>query len=315
VKPEAEGCELIELRGELVPDFELRKFTDVQLVVEERLEPFEDRNVVGRIHGAGTSERPELAREVVLLSAHYDHLGIRPAPKGREREDSLFNGADDNASGCAALLELAQAFGAGKKPARTLVVLFTTDEEIDGGGVKHYMSAPAEPLASTVANVNLEMLGRPDEKVGGPGHLWLTGHELSNLGAAWSEQGLPIAADPRPEEGFFTRSDNYALALEGIVAQTLSSFGLHKEYHKPLDEAATLDYAHLESAARVAFTAVGTLADGSVKPAWLPGKQPKKLEPKPRMSPEEVEAQRARRKAEKASAGGDEDEGEGGGPK
>jgi len=274
---EQEGCELVELRGALVPDFQRRLYTDVQLVVEEKPAAAVDRNVVGRIRGAGTAEKPELAREVVLLSAHYDHLGTPPPPPGREREDSIFNGADDDASGCAALLELAQAFGSGKRPARTLVFLFTTGEETNGLGMARYLSGPAEPLASTVADLNLEMLGRPDREAGGPGHLWLTGFERSNLGSTWQQQGLAIVADPRPDQSFFTRSDNYPLACTGVVAQSLSSFNLHKDYHHPSDEADKIDFGHLESAARLAFQAAATLADGSLRPAWLPGMQPEKV--------------------------------------
>lgn len=307
--PESEACELVELRGPLVADFELRKYTHVQLLIEERRFPHTDKNVVGRIRGAGTGAKPELAREVVLLSAHYDHLGVRPAPRGRERDDSLFNGADDNASGCAALLELAQAFAAAR-PARTLVVLFTTGEESGGTGMKRYLRAPAEPLAATVADLNLEMLGRPDALAGGAGRLWLTGHERSNLGAAWQAQGLAIVADPRPDQSFFTRSDNYALALEGVVAQSLSSFDMHKDYHRPSDEAEKLDFAHLESAARVAFRAASTLADGSLQPAWIAGQQPVKSEKKT-MSAEERAAEFARKRAEREGGkkdAGDEDE-------
>jgi hypothetical protein len=272
LKPGAsEGCELVELRGPVLADFMLRKFTHIQLLIEEREAPFEDVNVVGRLRGRGPSE---LAREVVLLSAHYDHLGIRPRPRAPEGADALHNGADDNASGCAALLELAQAFAKEAQPARTLVVLFTTGEETGGLGAKRYLAAPAEPLERTVANLNLEMLGRPDALVGGAGKLWLTGYERSNVGPAWSDKGLPIVADPRPKESFFTRSDNYAFALAGVVAQSLSSFGDHAEYHTPRDEADTLDYAHLEAATRVAFEAARALADGSLTPVWLEGQRP-----------------------------------------
>ena len=75
----------------------------------------------------------------------------------------------------------------------------------------------------------------------------------------------------------YKRQDNYALAIEGVVAQTLSSFNLHEEYHTPRDEADTLDYGHLEAAARVAQSAAATLASGALKPAWREGMQPRKL--------------------------------------
>jgi hypothetical protein len=274
------GCELVELRGPVLPEWELRKFTHVQLLLDEVAVPYTDKNVVGRIRGVGTSAHPELAQEVVILSAHYDHIGIRKRPHGPEDADSICNGADDDASGCAALLELAEAFAQGPKPARTLVFLFTTGEESGGRGSARYLSAPAEALERTVADLNLEMLGRPDELVGGAGHLWLTGYERSNLGPTWAQQGLAIVADPRPTENFFSRSDNYAFALKGVVAQTLSSFGMHKEYHTPRDEAATLDYAHLEAVSQLAFRAAQGLADGSLKPAWNEGQRPEPFQVK-----------------------------------
>jgi len=306
----SEACELIELRGPLVPDFQRRRFTHVQLVVEEVPVPFTDKNVVGRIRGRGTDEKPELAREVVLLSAHYDHLGVRPPPRGRERDDSIFNGADDDASGCAALLELAQAFASGKPPARTLVVLFTTGEESGGTGMARYMSAPAEALEVTVADLNLEMLGRADELAGGPGRLWLTGFERSNLGPAWQAQGLAIVADPRPEQSFFMRSDNFPLALQGVVAQSLSSFDMHRDYHRPSDEADRLDFEHLEAAARLAFRAAATLADGSLQPTWLAGMRPEKVIPLGRKAIEEFRGQGEHQRGRHGGEDGEEGEGE-----
>jgi len=300
-----EGCEIVELRGKLVEDFERRRFTHVELVVEEVEAPFVDRNVVARIPGAGLPGKPEVAEEVVLLSAHYDHLGTRSTGK-KERSDTIFNGADDNASGCAALLELAQGLASGPQPARTLVLLFTAGEESGGHGSQRYLAAPPHPLAKTVANLNLEMLGRPDDEIGGAGRLWLTGFERSNLGPLLAEGGLPIVADPRLEQRFFQRSDNYAFALEGVVAQTLSSFALHPEYHTARDEADTLDFAHLEAATRVAHEAARLLSDGSLAPAWHEGKRPQRFtgtlptEPK---SDEEKAAERERLKAERKKAG------------
>ena len=83
-------------------------------------------------------------------------------------------------------------------------------------------------------------------------------------------------ADPRPDQNFFQRSDNYAFAVRGIVAQTLSSYDLHEDYHKPSDEADTLDWAHLEAAVQAAWIGAQALADGSIDPAWLPGGAPER---------------------------------------
>lgn len=270
-----EACELVELHGPLLPDFQRRRFTHVQLLVDEKPWPHEDKNVVGRIPGVGTPENPGLAKEVVVLSAHYTYLGVRPPPRGRERDDSIFNGADDNASGSAVLLELAQALGSGKKPARTLVFLFSTGAENGRTGVEHYLRAPAEPLERTVANLDFAMLGRPDELVDGPGKIWVTGAKLTNQGFFWRELGIiGIVADPRPNAGMFERFDSSLFVRKGIVAQALSSYDQHRDQHSPRDEADTLDYAHLEGAARLALAAAQTLADGAYEPKWLDGHPP-----------------------------------------
>jgi len=229
-------------------------------------------NVVGILRGKGTPERPDLADQAVVISAHYDHL--KPKQDAKEGEDAIFNGADDDASGCAAVLELAQALAAGPPPARTVVFLLATGEEIGLVGTNYYLENPVVPLEHTVANVNFEMLGRPDPLVGGAGKLWLTGFERSNLGPAFAKAGLAVVADPRPKEAFFQRSDNYAFALRGIVAQTLSSYDLHEDYHTVRDEASLLDYAHMESALRSALVGVRALVDGSIDPAWEPGGNP-----------------------------------------
>lgn len=266
------GPPTLTVRGDLLELFASGNVERVEAaLVGERLEP-PAANVIGVLKGVGTPERPELAEQCIVFSAHYDHIGLdERAPEG---VDAIHNGADDDASGCAALLELAEAFAAGPPPARTLVFLFATGEEIGLVGTNHYLEHPTVPLERTVCNLNFEMIGRPDALVGGPGKLWLTGFERSNLGPAFAEAGLALVPDPRPDQDFFRRSDNYAFAVRGIVAQTLSSYDLHTDYHKPSDEADTLDWAHLEAAVQAAWIGAQALADGSIDPAWLPGGAP-----------------------------------------
>lgn len=285
-QPEPEACELVDLRGPLVPDFERRKFTHIQLLLEETTWPHPDRNVVARIRGAGTAEKPELAQEVVLLCARYTAKASRGGSNARPREDSIFNGADDNASGCAALLELAQAIAAGPKPARTLVFLFPSGEENGHRGVTRYLEAPAEPLERTVAALDLERLGTPDELAGGPGKLWLAGWAYTSFGPAWSGLGLQgIVADPRPELGQYDFLDCSLFAQHDIVADTLSSFDGRRTSGTPGDEAGTLDYAHLEGASRLALAATSRLADGSVAASWV--EKPSRKSPAARRQGEE----------------------------
>lgn len=230
-------------------------------------EPAECHNVVGRI--AGTSKDSG----AIVLSAHYDHLAH--ADDHDEGADTIHNGADDDASGCAMVLEIAGALAAGAKPERDVVFLFATGEELGLLGTEEYLDRPPVPLARTALNLNFEMVGRPDALVGGPGRLWLTGHELSNLKSAFDAAKLEIAGDLRPDQHFFERSDNIAFVRRGIVGQTLSSYDLHKDYHRPSDEASKLDYDHMERAGRSALDAVRVVTSAAFTPAWIAGKEPK----------------------------------------
>lgn len=222
-----------------------------------------ETNVVGLVRGSD----PDLTGEFVLVTAHFDHVGIGRAVDG----DSIYNGADDNAAGVAALVEIARALNAAS-PRRTVVFAAMAGEEIGLLGARWYIDHPAVPLESTVADLNLEMIGRPDSAIG-PGRLWLTGFDRTTMGAAFEAAGLSIDPDPRPGQSFYQRSDNIAFARIGIPAHTLSSFGLHRDYHSPDDEVERIDFEHLESVVGVATAAIMLLADGPA-PEWNPGGQP-----------------------------------------
>ena len=173
---------------------------------------------------------------MILLTAHLDHLG-NAAPTARAAADTIFNGADDDASGSVAVLELAEALAEGRRPKRTMMFVWFGSEESGGYGARHFIDHPPVPLEHIVANLEFEMIGRPDPAV--PPHtLWLTGYERSDLGPRLAKHGAKIVQDPHPEQSFFMRSDNIQLARRGVVAQTVSSFGLHNEYHQPSDEVA-----------------------------------------------------------------------------
>lgn len=222
-----------------------------------------DYNLVGLIRGSD----PELRKEAVVLGAHFDHLGVGAAVEG----DSIYNGADDDASGVATVLAAARAL-AQAPPRRTVIVLLTSGEEFGVLGTQWYLERPAVPLEATVADLQVEMVGRPDTLVGA-GKLWLTGFERSTMGEALARAGLPVVADPRPEYRFFERSDNIVFALRGIPAHTLSSFGMHPDYHKPSDEVERIDFQHLARAADLVAGAARVLADGP-RPTWHPGGRP-----------------------------------------
>jgi Zn-dependent M28 family amino/carboxypeptidase len=211
----------------------------------------------------------------VVLGAHYDHVGVGKPVAG----DSIYNGADDDASGVAAVLAAAQAL-AKAPPKRSVIFLLTSGEEFGVLGTQWYLTRPTFPLARTIADLQVEMVGRPDSLVGGVGKLWLTGYERSTMGDSFAKAGIPIVADPRPDFRFFERSDNIVFALRGIPAHTLSSFSLHSDYHQPSDEVERIDFAHLAQAAEVVVRATRLLADQPA-PRWHPGGRPTPSTPQP----------------------------------
>ena len=222
-------------------------------------------NVIGRLTGRSADR----SRDVILLTAHLDHLGNRSGTDG----DTIYNGADDDASGSVAVLELAEALAAGKRPRRSVMFAWFGSEESGGAGASHFIDAPPVPLERIVANLEFEMIGRRDAAV--PPHtLWLTGFERSTLGPALAKRGARIVGDPHPEQNFFMRSDNIQLARRGVIAQTVSSFGLHTDYHRPSDEVRTIDFAHMTESIQSMLPPVLWLANSTFRPDWLPGKKP-----------------------------------------
>lgn len=222
-------------------------------------------NVIGVIPGSD----PALRDEVVLVDAHYDHIGVGAPVNG----DSIYNGADDDASGVVAVLEIARALASGPPPKRTVVFSAMTGEEVGLLGTRWYIANPPLPLERMVANLEIEMIGRPDSLAGGAGRAWLTGYERSTMGDQLKARGIPIVPDPRPDQKFFERSDNIAFARRGIPAHTLSSFNLHGDYHTPDDEVERVDFDHMTRVIEAAVRATRILSDGP-KPQWHEGMKP-----------------------------------------
>ncbi|HEX2077561.1 MAG TPA: M20/M25/M40 family metallo-hydrolase [Longimicrobium sp.] len=225
----------------------------------------ESFNVIGMIPGSD----PVLRHEAVIVGAHYDHVGIGRAVDG----DSIYNGADDDASGSVAVLEIARALARGPAPRRTVVLFLATGEEVGMLGTRWYLQHPAVPIDSTVAGLFIEMIGRPDSLAGGPGRAWLTGYDRSSVGQILARAGVPVVPDPRPAQNFFERSDNTPFARLGVPAHAFSSFGLHTDYHRPSDEVERIDFAHLTRVVQAAVNATRALADGP-RPEWAPGGRP-----------------------------------------
>jgi Peptidase family M28 len=226
-------------------------------------------NAVGRLPGSDAAS----ASQVILISAHIDHLGNRPPREGTTTKDTIYNGADDDASGSVAVLTLAKALAIGPRPKRTIVFALFGSEEFGGVGSRYYADHPTVPLTQIVANLQFEMIGRPDSAVA-PRTLWLTGYERSTLGPALAKQGARLVQDPHPQMRFFVRSDNITFARRGVVAHTVSSYGLHKDYHQPSDELRGIDFVHMTDAIRSLLEPIRWLANSGFKPEWLPGGKP-----------------------------------------
>ena len=146
-------------------------------------------------------------------------------------------------------------------------------EEIGGVGSTYFREHPPLPLQDIAANLEFEMIGRPDPLVKAD-TLWLTGWERSNLGPTLAAHGAHLVRDPRPDQNFFARSDNYVLAKKGVVAQTVSSFGLHNDYHQPSDEVKRLDFKHMDAAIGSLLGPVEWLVNSDFRPEWKKGGRP-----------------------------------------
>ena len=222
-------------------------------------------NVLGLLKGSD----PKLAGEIIVVDAHYDHLGIGAPVAG----DSIYNGADDDASGTVSVLAVAKALSRGARPKRSILFVLTTGEEEGLLGTNWMLAHFPLSLDSVVANLETEMIGRPDSLAGGPGKAWLTGYDRSTMGAILRRAHVAVVADPRPTQHFFERSDNIAFAERGIPAHTLSSFNLHADYHQPSDDLSRIDFAHMTAVINSALRAVELLANGPL-PVWNPGGRP-----------------------------------------
>jgi Zn-dependent M28 family amino/carboxypeptidase len=215
-------------------------------------------NVVGMIKG---KTKPE---ERVVFSAHYDHLGIGKA----KDQDSIYNGANDDASGTTAVIALARYFSKIKQPERTLIFAAFTAEESGGYG-SQYFSRQMDP-ASVMAMFNIEMIGT-DSKWG-KNSAYITGYEKSDFGKLLQDnlQGSAFVfhPDPYPSQNLFYRSDNATLARLGVPAHTISTSKMDSEkfYHTVDDEIGTLDIKNMTEIIKAIAVSSKSIVDGSRTP-------------------------------------------------
>ncbi|MEE2825031.1 MAG: M28 family peptidase [Planctomycetota bacterium] len=220
----------------------------------------EVRNVIGVLPGSD----PKLKEEAVLFSAHLDHVGTQDG-----LEDPIFNGADDNATGVTTVIELARAFGSLQKaPRRTTIFMTFWGEEKGLLGSRHYASQPTWPLEKIVANINIEMVGRPEP--GAAGKCWVTGWHESDLGPimAKAAESVDVLIFEHPEFSpmLYRSSDNYAFAEKGVVAHSFSAGSLHDDYHQPGDEWEKLELRHMTKVIQGLFVGSLPIANGEATP-------------------------------------------------
>ncbi len=237
--------------------------------VDFPVRPFRTENVVACVEGID----PDLKDEYVIVSAHFDHVGVNPLLSS----DTIFNGADDNASGTAAMMEMAEAFqearSAGFGPRRSIVFAHFTAEEKGLLGSRYYTDIdPIFPLDKTVANINIDMIGRADPQRSGDDEPYvyvigsrLISDELHEIASQVNSlTGTDLILDERyntmndPNQ-FYKRSDQWNFGRRGIPIIFFFT-GTHEDYHRPSDEAHMLDYERLAEISRLIFGTTWQLA-------------------------------------------------------
>jgi hypothetical protein len=224
------------------------------------------RNVIGLLRGSD----PSLKETFVILSAHYDHLGIGPA---NSSGDHIFNGANDDASGTVSVIEIASALATLRpRPKRSLVFATFYGEEHGLVGSRYYVDHPIVPLEKTVANINLEQVGRTDDSDGPRvSAATVTGYDYSNVASilrlAGHAVGVEVLKHPTKSDSYFGASDNASFARAGIPAHTISVAYMFPDYHGADDEWEKIDFANMARVDRMAALGLITIADGPA-PTW-----------------------------------------------
>ncbi len=221
------------------------------------------KNVLGYILGSD----PKLRREILVISAHYDHLGTSK----EALPDRIYNGANDDASGVAGMIEAGRAL-ARLKPRRSILLAGFCSEEQGLVGSRWYADHPAWPLKNTVALIELEQIGRTDDSAGERKNaVALTGFRFSNLPSAFAEAGktLGIRVEDAPQgDEYFDYSDNASLARKGVPAHTVCTAFAFPDYHRPSDTWDKLDYPNMARVVRLVAAATLRVANAPARPKW-----------------------------------------------
>ena len=211
-------------------------------------------------------KHPERKKEHIVVTAHFDHLG--------KRGEDIFNGADDNASGTAAILEIAEAFATasafGQRPDRSIIFLLVSGEEKGLLGSKFYTDHPIIPLEETMVNVNIDMVGRVDSKHENPNYIYVIGadrlsttlHDVNEqVNASYENLELDYTYnEPDDPNRYYYRSDHYNFALNNIPAIFFFN-GTHADYHRPSDTAEKINFDKMSKISRHIFHLIWELAN------------------------------------------------------
>ncbi|KFF23549.1 M28 family metallopeptidase [Chryseobacterium vrystaatense] len=220
----------------------------------------DSENILAFIEG---SEKPE---EIVVVSAHYDHVGTK--------NGVVYNGADDDGSGTVAVMQIAKAFQEAKKagngPKRSILFLHVTGEEHGLFGSEYYVNNPVFPLANTVVDLNIDMIGRDDAENRGKQYVYVIGSEMLssqlkviNEAANKKTSNLELNYkydDPADPEQLYYRSDHYNFAKNNVPVAFFFD-GIHEDYHKPTDDREKIDYPLLEKRTQLVFATAWEIAN------------------------------------------------------
>jgi hypothetical protein len=220
----------------------------------------DSENILAFIEG---SEKPE---EIVVISAHYDHVGTQ--------NGVVYNGADDDGSGTVAVMEIAKAFQNAKKagngPKRSILFLHVTGEEHGLFGSEYYSDHPVFPLANTVVDLNIDMIGRDDPENRGKNYVYVIGSEMLSselkvINETANKKTVNLELnykydDPKDPERLYYRSDHYNFAKNNIPVAFFFD-GIHEDYHKPTDDVEKIDYAILQKRTQLVFAIAWEIAN------------------------------------------------------
>ena len=235
--------------------------SSLEYVMDKNVDILKGRNVVGYIEGTDKKD------ELIVISAHYDHLG--------KRGEDVYNGADDNGSGTSTVLEIAEAFAQSKKdgngPRRSVLCLLVTGEEKGLLGSQYYAENPMFPIENTVANVNIDMVGRVDEKhQDNPEYIYVIGSDrlssdLHKINEEMNQKYTQVTLDYKYNDEadpnrYYFRSDHYNFARKGIPAIFFFN-GTHEDYHRISDTVEKINFDKMEKVGRLFFHTAWELAN------------------------------------------------------